>query len=252
MVVADIIIVIAGCKFLQSTTVIALWALRPQALRTCQPCPDTASEAVSLGRKAEQDPKIARSARTSFPTAEARLADRVHCQPNLETGCGGDAGLAQDRSGQQPAEPRCHAAAPPIRSRHRARRSPAAHRRQILRLPQHAAPFVEPGILVPVEIIDQRIFFAGRFWRGRAALPVRWPLPIGPAPHRWRQTRCRVGWYLSSPSFPSPSSVRIFAELTVGRCGVLGSSNRTVVGNPGTSQNCANREPTAPNRLAAH
>ncbi|ARS66146.1 hypothetical protein CN204_17930 [Sinorhizobium meliloti] len=33
------------------------------------------------------------------------------------------------------------------------------HRRQVFSLAQHAPPFFEPGILVPVEIIDERIFF---------------------------------------------------------------------------------------------
>jgi hypothetical protein len=31
------------------------------------------------------------------------------------------------------------------------------HRRQVSGLAQHAAPFVEPRIFVPVEIIDQRV-----------------------------------------------------------------------------------------------
>ncbi|MHC2296147.1 hypothetical protein ACVJBD_000353 [Rhizobium mongolense] len=35
------------------------------------------------------------------------------------------------------------------------------HRRQILRSPQHAVPFVEPRIFIPVEIINQRILFPG-------------------------------------------------------------------------------------------
>ncbi|MDP9875265.1 hypothetical protein J2S88_005003 [Agrobacterium tumefaciens] len=31
------------------------------------------------------------------------------------------------------------------------------HRRKVFRLAQHAAPFVQPLVLAPVEIIDQRI-----------------------------------------------------------------------------------------------
>jgi len=35
------------------------------------------------------------------------------------------------------------------------------HRRQVLRLPQHAAPLFQSLVLIPVEVIDQRIFFPG-------------------------------------------------------------------------------------------
>ncbi len=44
------------------------------------------------------------------------------------------------------------------------------HRRQIFGLTQHAAPLVEPGILVPIEIINQRILF-GRHVAAGAARP---------------------------------------------------------------------------------
>ena len=75
-----------------------------------------------------------------------------------EMGTGGDAGLAQDRRGQQPAEPgrmlQDGKLVPGIEGDDRLQ-----HRRQVFDLAQHATPFVEPCILVPVEIIDERIFF---------------------------------------------------------------------------------------------
>ena len=35
------------------------------------------------------------------------------------------------------------------------------HRRQVLDLPQYTAPLFQPPVLIPVEIIDQRILFPG-------------------------------------------------------------------------------------------
>lgn len=71
-------------------------------------------------------------------------------------GAGGDAGFAQDRSAKQPAEPgrmlQNREFVPGIEDNDRLR-----HRRQVSGLAQDAAPFVEPLVLVPVEIIDQRI-----------------------------------------------------------------------------------------------
>lgn len=73
-------------------------------------------------------------------------------------GAARDAGLAQDRGGQQPAEPRRVLKdgkfVPGIKGDDRLK-----HCRQVVRLPQHAAPFVQPRVLVPIEIVDQRIFF---------------------------------------------------------------------------------------------
>ena len=71
-------------------------------------------------------------------------------------GTSGDAGLAQDRSGQQPAKPVCMLQdgklVPGIEGD-----DGLQHRRQVFGLTQDATPFIEAGILVPVEIIDQRI-----------------------------------------------------------------------------------------------
>lgn len=58
------------------------------------------------------------------------------------------------------------------------------HRRQISGLPQRAAPFVEPGIFTPVEIIDHRVFFGttgqSDHWYGRDALRPLLRPTIGP------------------------------------------------------------------------
>ncbi len=74
-----------------------------------------------------------------------------------EMGTGGDAGLAQDRRGQQPAKPwrvlQDGKLVPGIEGDDRLQ-----HRRQVFRLTQHAPPFFQPGILVPVEVVDHRIF----------------------------------------------------------------------------------------------
>lgn len=70
----------------------------------------------------------------------------------------GDTGLPQRRRAKQPAEPRRMLQdgklIPSIEGDDRLQ-----HRRQVFGLPLDAAPFVEPGILIPVEIINERVFF---------------------------------------------------------------------------------------------
>lgn len=69
---------------------------------------------------------------------------------------GGDSGLTQDGSTIQPAKPRSvlknAKLVPGIEGN-----DGLQHRRKVFRLAQHAAPFVQPLVLAPVEIIDKRI-----------------------------------------------------------------------------------------------
>lgn len=44
------------------------------------------------------------------------------------------------------------------------------HRRKVLGLAQHVPPFLEPFVLVPIEIVDQRISFASAGEAGRSCL----------------------------------------------------------------------------------
>lgn len=71
-------------------------------------------------------------------------------------GPSGDAGLAQNEGGKQSAEPgrmlQDGQLIPAIVGHDRLQ-----HSQQVLCLPQDAAPFVQPRLLVPVEIVDQRI-----------------------------------------------------------------------------------------------
>nr|UVY99783.1 hypothetical protein K4M19_00093 [Agrobacterium fabrum] len=78
-----------------------------------------------------------------------------------EMGAAGDAGFPKDRRRQQAAEPgrvlQHGQFVPGIEGD-----DGLQYRRQGFGLAQHAAPFVEPGILVPIEIVNQRIFSAAR------------------------------------------------------------------------------------------
>jgi len=69
---------------------------------------------------------------------------------------GGDPGLTQDGSTIQPSGPRSVLTngklVPGIEGN-----DGLQHRWKVFRLAQHAAPFVQPLVLAPVEIIDQRI-----------------------------------------------------------------------------------------------
>lgn len=82
---------------------------------------------------------------------------------------GGDAGLAQDRGAKQRAEPgrmlQHRDLVPRIQGDDRLQ-----HRRQILRLPKDATPFLQAFVLVPVGIVDQRISFASAGEAGRSCL----------------------------------------------------------------------------------
>lgn len=75
-----------------------------------------------------------------------------------EVGAGGDTSLPQDGGTKQAAEPRRvlkHGKLVPCIESD----DGAKHRRQVFDLAQHAAPFVEPAILIPIEIVNQRIHF---------------------------------------------------------------------------------------------
>lgn len=96
-----------------------------------------------------------------FPVAVTAPIDGNGFEAEIEGGemrATGDASLAQDRGGKQSAKPRGvlkHGQLiPGVEDDNGLQR-----RRQVLTLSQDAAPFVEPGILVPVEIIDERILF---------------------------------------------------------------------------------------------
>lgn len=73
-----------------------------------------------------------------------------------QMGAGGDPGLTQDGSTIQPAEPRSVLKNGKLVPRTEGNDG-RQHRRKVFRLAQHAAPFVQPVVLVPVEIIEQRI-----------------------------------------------------------------------------------------------
>lgn len=73
-----------------------------------------------------------------------------------QMGAGGYPGLTQDGSTIQPAAPRSV-----LKNRKLVPGNEGndglQHRRKVFRLAQHAVPFVQPIVLVPVEAIDQRI-----------------------------------------------------------------------------------------------
>ncbi len=87
------------------------------------------------------------------------------------------------------------------------------HRRQIIRLAQDSAPLLQPRLLVPVEIVDQRISVRGRFTHGGFYCRQR----------RFRARRQRIDRRhfrgqgdVVSRSLPFPD--RIFARLTRRQC----------------------------------
>lgn len=92
-----------------------------------------------------------------FPVAMPTTIDGNGFQAGIDggkMGAGADAGLAQNGGGKQPAEPRRmlqdRKLVPGIEGDDRLQ-----HRRQVFGLAQHSTPFLQPRILVPVEIIDQ-------------------------------------------------------------------------------------------------
>lgn len=124
--------------------------------------PDLGGREQTVGDRQQPDFAIAMPAPIDGNGFEAEIDGR-------EMGCGGDAGLAQDRGGKKPAKPRRVLQdgdlVPRIQGDDRLQ-----HRRQILRLPKDATPFLEALVFVPVEIVDQRISFAGAGEAGRSCL----------------------------------------------------------------------------------
>jgi hypothetical protein len=127
---------------------------------------------------------------------------------------GGDAGLAQDRGGQQPAEPGRMLNTCSTFQASRAMMACSTGGRSC-GLPQHAAPFIQPLVLVPVEIVDQRILFrarrAGQFClRSMAARSGR-------APRRWRRARPRTGpCRIRSRALPFPGCIVMRGQRPTG------------------------------------
>ncbi len=116
------------------------------------PISAAANQAVSDGKQ----PRL--------PIAMPASIDRNGLEAEVDgsqVGAACNAGLAEDRSGEQPAEPgrvlQDGKLVPGIEGDDRLQ-----HRRQVFGLPQHDAPFVEPGILVPIEIINERVLFRRR------------------------------------------------------------------------------------------
>jgi hypothetical protein len=115
-----------------------------------------------------RDQSVGDGQHPGFPVAMPTTIDWNGFQAGIdggEMGTGGNAGLAQYRRGQQPAEPgrmlKDGQFVPGIEGD-----DGLQHRWQVFDLAHHAAPFVEPRIFIPVEIIDHRIFFcrAGTAW----------------------------------------------------------------------------------------
>ncbi|MDT4854430.1 hypothetical protein FQZ97_887320 [compost metagenome] len=97
-----------------------------------------------------------------FAVAMPAAIDGNGFQAEVERGemrCSGDAGLAQDGRRQQPAKPgrtlQDGQFIPGIQ-----RKDGLQHRRQISYQGKRATPFLETRVLVPIEIIDQRIPFS--------------------------------------------------------------------------------------------
>lgn len=147
--------------------------------------PDLGGREQTVGDRQQPDFAIAMPAPIDGNGFEAEIDGR-------EMGCGGDAGLAQDRGGKKPAKPRRVLQdgdlVPRIQGDDRLQ-----HRRQILRLPKDATPFLEALVFVPVEIDRPADLVRGRR-RGWALLLVRWRRRNERAPHRWRRTRRRECW----------------------------------------------------------
>jgi len=115
---------------------------------------------TDLGRRQKS---VGDGKRPGFAIAVAAPIDGNGFQPEIDrdkVSTGGDAGFPQDRGGQQPTESRRvledGKLVPGIEGNDRLQ-----YRWQVFDLAQHAASFVQPGILVPVEIIDERISLAG-------------------------------------------------------------------------------------------
>ncbi len=100
---------------------------------------------------------------TSYPITMPAPIDGDGFEAEIDrgqVGASGDPGLTQDRGGKQPAKPggmlKDGKLVPGIEGNDRLQ-----HRLQVFGLAQHSAPLIEPRMLVPVEIIDERVSFPG-------------------------------------------------------------------------------------------